>query len=296
MNQSKKTVVLTGGSGFVGKALINVLDQYWNVRRLSRTVGDKYFWNPVIGELSPKLVEDADAVICLSGAPLLRFPWTKKYRRKLVASRINTVNTLGVALRQSGNVPRVFLSGSAIGFYGNTGNEIVNEEFPGGTDFLATLCQRWEEASLGVPAKRNIQVRSGIVLSEDGGIMKALAPLVRWRLAGVIGDGRTWMSTISLRDHVHAISHLLGADVQGAVNLVGPSPVQQDQFMAELAQHYGAKPGCGIPAEDARALLGGMASVLLSSQRVLPKKLRGSGFEFTDPALAEQFDSPIPTQ
>ncbi len=288
-------VAITGSSGLIGSALAESLLRDGNeVTRLVRHspgLPDEIGWNPRAddGGLGPAAFDGVDAVVHLSGAPIAGGLWTKTRKLELRTSRIQSTNALVAALAKAASPPPVLLSGSAIGWYGDTGTREVDESAPAGTGFLADLVSDWEAAAR--PASqaglRVVNLRSGVVLSRHGGMLGPLAPLFRFGLGARIGPGTQFISWISVTDHVAAVRYLLDdADIEGPVNLTAPVPVTNAQFTAELARALRRPALLRIPAPVLRAGLGELSGELLGSTRVLPRRLQRAGFAFRYPGIA----------
>ncbi|WP_344449197.1 TIGR01777 family oxidoreductase, partial [Actinocorallia aurantiaca] len=249
---------------------------------------DEVFWDPAAGELDRAALEGADAVVHLAGAGIGDRLWTESRKREIYQSRIGGTRLLAEGLAGLESPPQVLVSGSAIGFYGDTGSAETTESAPKGTGFLADLTADWEAAA-GPAAAAGIRVvhpRTGIVLSRDGGILGRMLPLFRLGLGGRLGDGRQWTSWISLRDEVRALRHLIASPLAGPVNLTAPRPVTNAEFTRELARALHRPAFLAAPAPLLKLALREFATEgPLISQRVLPARLLDSGFAFTDQAL-----------
>ena len=288
-------VAITGSSGLIGTALAASLRADGQqvtrlVRRAPQQPGEVR-WDPQItgGRIAPGVLDDVDAVVNLSGAPVAGRPWTPARKQVLRASRIQSTEALVSALTKAQRPPSVLLSGSAVGWYGDTGGREVDESAPAGTGFLAGLVRDWEAAA--EPARqaglRVATLRSGIVLSRRGGILGPLLALFRLGLGARIGDGTQYISWISVTDHVAAVRYLLDhPEIDGPVNLTAPGPVTNAEFTAELARTLRRPALLRVPAPVIRAGLGEMSGELLGSQRVLPGRLLAAGFPFSQPDLA----------
>jgi uncharacterized protein (TIGR01777 family) len=288
-------VAVTGSSGLIGSALADDLARSGHevtrlVRRTPRQPGE-VAWNPLAsdGGLDPAAFDGVDAVVHLSGAPVAGGLWTTARKRELRASRIQSTTALVTALLRAPSPPPVLLAGSAIGWYGETGGREADESAPAGTGFLANLVQDWEAAAR--PASqaglRVVNLRSGIVLSRQGGMLGPLAPLFRFGLGARLGPGTQFISWIALTDHVAALRYLLDhAGISGPVNLTAPAPVTNAEFTAELARALRRPALLRIPAPVLRAGLGELSGELLNSQRVVPRRLQEAGFAFRYPGLA----------
>ena len=279
-------VLVSGASGLIGTALVPTLEaRGFSITRLVRRLGSRdsdIEWDPT-KPLRPELVSGFDAVIHLAGEPVMGL-WTDAKRARIRDSRVLSTAHLSEALAKTQQPPRIFISGSAAGYYGDRGDEVLREDSPSGEGFLPEVCRQWEAATN--PAEdegiRTAHIRTGIVLSADGGALRAMLPNFKLGLGGKIGSGRQWMSWIHMQDHIGAIHHILDHElIQGPVNLVAPSPVRNSEFTETLAKAL-SRPGVlGVPAFALRLILGEMAQeILLASQRVEPARLIESGFKF----------------
>lgn len=279
-------ILVSGGSGPIGAALLPSLKTSgWSVVRLVRgaTTGEGQIqWDPA-KPLAPAAVSGFDAVIHLAGEGIFG-RWTAAKKTKIHDSRVAGTFNLAQALAQAEEKPKVFVCGSAIGYYGNRGDEALSEESAPGTGFLAQVCQQWEEATTpAVQADiRTTHLRTGIVLSPKGGALGAMLLPFKLGLGGRTGDGRQWQSWIDVRDMVGAIYHLLKNDlIQGPVNMVAPKPVRNAEFAATLASVLSRPAIFPMPAFAVKAVFGEMGEeLLLASQKVEPGKLISSGYPF----------------
>ncbi len=290
------TVAVSGSSGLIGSALLERLrqDGHTVVPMVRRPAKDgEIHYDPRNGVLDPESLVGVDAVVHLAGAGIGDRRWTDRYRREILESRTLSTSLIAEAMASVANRggPRVLLSGSAIGFYGATGDEELNERSAAGDGFLADVCRAWEAATS--PAEdagvRVVHLRTGIVLSPRGGALKKLLPLFRFGLGGRMGSGRQWQSWISLDDEVGAIVFLLTADISGAVNLTAPAPVTNAEFTKVLASTLSRPALVPVPSFGPKLLLGGeLADALLfTGQRVLPERLTDAGYSFEHPTLSE---------
>ncbi len=280
-------IVVSGASGLIGTPLVQQLTNHGHevvrlVRRSART-GESQ-WDPKSGAIDASVIDGADAVIHLAGAGIGDKRWTAAYKREVLESRTLSTALLARTIAAASNKPKVFLSGSAIGFYGARGDEQLTESGSAGSGFLADVCKEWEAAA--IPARdagvRTVFLRTGIVLSPRGGALKKLLPLFRLGVGGRFGNGKQWQSWISLTDELNAIEHLLTANVEGPVNLTAPMPVTNGEFTKVLARVLKRPALLPVPGFGPRILLGGeLADALLfTGQRVLPEKLQSSGYQF----------------
>jgi uncharacterized protein len=279
-------ILVSGVSGPIGAALLPSLKSSgWTVVRLVRGPANgegQISWNP-LKPLAPEAVSGFDAVIHLAGESIFG-RWTANKKRKIRDSRVVGTSTLAQALAQAQERPKVFVCGSAIGYYGNRGEESLSEHSAPGVGFLADTCQEWEEATTpAVQADiRTAHLRTGIVLSPKGGALGAMLLPFKLGLGGRTGDGQQWMSWIDVRDMVGAIHHILKNDlIQGPVNMVAPKPLRNAEFAATLASVLSRPAVIPMPVFAVKAIFGEMGEeLLLGSQKVEASKLISSGYPF----------------
>lgn len=282
-------IVVSGASGLIGSALVpHLTARGHEVTRLVRraaTSGESQ-WDPARGVIDANLVGAADAIIHLSGAGIGDKRWSNSYKREILDSRVKSTKLLASVIAGAAKRPSVFLSGSAIGFYGARGDEQLDEASSAGTGFLADVCKEWESAANGA-GTRTVFLRTGIVLSPKGGALKKQLPLFRAGLGGKFGRGDQWQSWISIDDEVAAIEHLLTGSVQGPVNLTAPAPVTNADFASVLGRVLRRPALLPVPSIGPKLLLGAeLADALLfTGQRVIPRVLSSSGFQFAHPTL-----------
>jgi uncharacterized protein (TIGR01777 family) len=230
--------------------------------------------------LDPAVLAGADAVVCLSGAGVGDHRWTQSYKQVLLRSRLDSVGTIAATMAGLADGPRVLVSASAVGYYGDTGDREVDESGPRGPGFLAELCEQWEAATS--PAEdagvRIVHLRTGLVLSGDGGLLKRLKPIVALGAAGRLGSGRQFMPWISLADEIAAIRFVLEHEVRGPVNLTGPEPVRNAELIGTLARLMHRPAVVPTPAFALRIVLGEFAQDTLTGQRAVPRKLLDASF------------------
>ena len=274
-------VAVTGSSGLIGTALVDALIRAGHQPLRVHRGAD--------GGLDTSGLAGADAVVHLAGAGIGDRRWNDAYKRLLVDSRVEGTTRVAQTIAAAPTKPAVLVSASAVGWYGDRGDEILDEESPPGQGFLADLCQQWERAADPARAAgiRVVHLRSGIVLSRRGGALKKQLPLFKLGLGGRFGRGQQWQSWIALDDEVSAILHLLTADVTGPVNLTAPQPVRNADFTRTLGAVLHRPTVLPVPAFGPRLLFGReLADVLLfEGQRVLPHALEASGFTFAHPEL-----------
>jgi uncharacterized protein (TIGR01777 family) len=283
------TVVVTGSSGLIGSALVtNLRAAGQEVRRLVRrepSGSDEFRWDPARHEIDDRALDGADAVVNLAGAGIGDRRWTDHYKDLVRRSRLDSTSTLVDAIVRRTDRPAVLLQGSAVGFYGDTGEESVDETAPAGTGFLADLVTDWEAAAQ--PAAdagvRVVRRRTGVVLSPDGGALGKVLPLFKLGLGGRLGSGRQWMSWIALPDQVAAMRFLLdNADLDGAVNVTAPEPVRNRDYTKAIGRAVHRPTLALVPPIALRTALGGFADEgVLVSQHVVPARLEAAGFAFT---------------
>jgi uncharacterized protein (TIGR01777 family) len=264
-------VAITGSSGFVGSALVRAL----------RAAGDEVIPVP----RGTAEIGEAEAVVNLAGAPIA-VRWTEHRKREIFASRVEGTRRVVEAIARRDTPPRVLVSASAIGFYGDRGDEQLSEESSAGTDFLAGVVRDWEAAAAAAPV-RSVQLRFGIVLGLGGGVLAKMLPPFRMGVGGRLGAGTQWMSWISLHDLVRVIRYAIdNSALSGPVNTVAPQPVTNAEFTATLGRVLRRPAVVPVPAVALRALFGEMAGLtMLASQRVRPSHLEQAGFQFDSPSL-----------
>jgi len=288
-------VAVTGSSGLIGTALVAALRAHGHeVIRLVRAApaaGDAIAWDPRAdrGALDPRSLGGVAAVVHLAGAGLADKRWTPGYQAEIRNSRVQGTRALAAALAAMATPPGVLLSGSAIGWYGDTNGREVTESDPPGSGFLSEVVRDWEAAA-GDASRAGIRVvtlRSGVVLSPKGGILGRLLPLFRLGIGGRIGTGHQVMSWIGLSEWLAAARFLLGRDdISGPVNLTTPSPVSNAEFTSALAAAVHRPAVMLVPVPALKLAVGGVSSDILSSARVLPRRLLDEGYQFRHPDIA----------
>lgn len=288
------TVLLSGASGFIGSQLAKSLaaDGHRVVRLARKPSGDAVTWDPEAGRIDRDQLARVgpDIVVNLAGEPIAQ-RWTARRRRRIRDSRVLGTTALAEALAALPTKPSVLVSGSAIGYYGaHRGDEPVDEDSSPGSGFLAQTARDWERAT--EPADqagiRVVIARTGIVLGRDGGVLERMLLPFRLGAGGRLGSGKQWISWIAMDDMVRALRFLIDSTVRGAVNLVAPEPVRNEELTKVLARVLHRPAVLPVPSFALELLFGTMAdNTILASQRVAPKRLAGAGFEFRHPRLEE---------
>lgn len=288
-----RRIAIAGASGMVGRSLVPFLvTQGHTVIRLVRRPAkkpDELYWNPGSGELDAAALEGVDGVINLSGENVAGGRWTAARRDAIIRSRVDSTRTLVDAIQRLKHKPEILVSASAVGFYGNRGDEVLTERSAVGHGFLPEVCVAWEaEAELGRKAGvRTVLARLGVVLTPAGGALGKLLPVFRAGLGGRVGNGKQWMSWISIDDVIGVIYHaLLHTEVDGALNVVAPAPVSNREFTATLGRVLRRPAVLPVPRGVLHGIFGEMAdATLLASQRAAPERLITVGYTFRHPLL-----------
>ncbi len=284
-------IAVTGSSGLIGTALVTSLqasghDVVRLVRRTPRGPGEVR-WDPASGEVDLAGLAGVEAAIGLAGAGVGDKRWTDAYKQQILDSRVQSTRTLVTALKQLDPLPSVLVSGSAVGYYGSRGEEVLTEDSPKGTGFLSDVVEAWEAEAfaaqdLGI---RVVTARTGLVMAPGGGAFGRLLPLVKLGLAGPLGTGRQWWPWITLDDEVAALEHLLTSRLSGPVNLGAPQPGRNVDVTRAIARRWSRPAILPAPAVALRLALGEFADDVLASQRMVPERLLGDGFAFRHPTL-----------
>lgn len=292
---------ITGASGLIGSALASDLRSSGHevltfVRRASRSPLE-IMWQPG-STLDPTALTGLDAVVHLAGAGVGDKRWTDAYKKVIRDSRVDGTRTIAQAMAQATDGPRVLVCGSAIGFYGDTGDTLTDESGPCGRGFLAGVVRDWEAAA--APAvEAGVRVsfaRTGLVVSAEGGAWQKLFPIFRAGIGGKLGSGRQYWSAISLHDEVRALRWLLDNDVSGPVNLVGPQPLTNAQVTKVMGEVLGRPTILPVPGFALKAVLGEFAEDTLASQRIDPEVLRSGGFTWDQPDIRSMIEAARPTR
>ncbi len=293
-------IAITGASGLIGSALVpHLRAQDHEVLRLVRrpaSAPDEVTWDPKAGTVDLAGLEGTDAVVHLAGAGVGDHRWTDDYKRQILDSRVDGTRTIVDAISQLKVKPKVLVSGSAIGWYGETGDRRVDETDPAGTGFLADVVRAWEATA--DPAEqvgiRVVHARTGLVVAKEGGAWARMFPLFKLGLGGKLGSGRQYWSWISLRDEVRALDYLLtNESISGPVNLTAPNPATNAEVTAAMGQVLGRPTLLPAPAFALKAVLGEFSTEVLGSARVMPAVLERTGFVWHDPTIANAIRTAI---
>ena len=291
-------IAVTGSSGLIGSALVrSLLEDGHQVVRLVRRApvvrpdgSTEVRWNPRLGQIDRKRLDGLDAAVNLAGAGVADRRWTTAYKREIHDSRVLGTETLAGALAGLAHPPKVLVSGSAVGYYGQTGSAVIDESAPAGGDFLARVCVEWEQAAEPAAAAgiRVAYARTGLVVSAAGGAWQKLFPLFKLGLGGRLGSGRQYWPYISLRDEVAALRHIVDtAELSGPVNLAAPVPVTNDEVTAAMGEVLHRPTLFSVPEVALKAALGEMAVEVIGSHRVVPGRLLDSGFRFSHTTIEQ---------
>ena len=285
-------ILISGASGLIGTELSKQLRSLGHeplllVRREKRAPHE-VSWNPARGEIATDIMEEVDAVVNLAGATTSKIPWTKKYAKTLVDSRIDSTRVLVDAINAAKNPPKVFLSGSAEGFYGNGGESLLTEESPLGEGFMAELSNDWE-----IEAKkaniRTVLVRTTLTMSKNAIALKLIKLMISSLFVKSLGNGKQWWAWITVEDHARAMIHLIGDEsAEGAFNFAAPEPATCEQIFAALGKELRRPNLIRIPSWAMRLTAGAAADqILLTSHKMSAKKLLSTGFEFNHPTISQ---------
>lgn len=293
--QANLRIAISGASGFLGSALMARLQrEHITIQRLRRAeregVGPSDIaWQPNTGQIDLASLDGVNAVINLSGEQIAQ-RWTAKRKRAIRDSRVDSTTLLARSIETLPHPPRVFVSGSAIGIYGDRGDEELDEESQLGSDFLAEVAEAWEQSTEPARAAgiRVVLIRTGVVLSPNGGALARMLPFFKLGLGGKIGSGAQWMSWIGLRDWLSAVELALATEISGPLNLVAPNPVTNEEFARTLGRVVGRPAIVPVPELAVNFVFGEMGrATLLASQRIRPRRLLEAGFEFAHPTLEQ---------
>jgi uncharacterized protein (TIGR01777 family) len=293
-------IVITGSSGLIGSALVRDCEKknfevVKLVRRAPKQENESQ-WDPVKGIVDLNVLEKATAIVHLAGAGVGDRRWSKKYKKLILDSRVNSTETLANAIVNLKTPPSVFVSGSAIGFYGDTADVAVDENANLGEGFLSDVVFNWEYAAQRVRSNniRVVHPRTGLVMSKRGGLLKKILPLFKLGLGGKLGNGKQYWSYISLEDEIRAIHHVID-DVRltGGVNFTNPNPVTNAEFTKSLSSVVNRPAFLNVPSLALKIALGEFSIEALGSARILPSKLKAAGFKFNQPDILSTLNSAI---
>ncbi|QMU68479.1 TIGR01777 family oxidoreductase [Streptacidiphilus sp. P02-A3a] len=291
-------IAVTGSSGLIGSALVrSLLEDGHQVVRLVRRApvvrpdgSTEVRWNPRLSQIDRGGLDGLDAAVNLAGAGIADRRWTAAHKRDIHDSRVLGTTTLAGALAGLARPPKVLVSGSAVGYYGQTGSAVIDESAPAGGDFLARVCVEWEQAAEPAAAAgiRVAYARTGLVVAAEGGAWQKLFPLFKLGLGGRLGNGRQYWSYISLRDEVAALRHIIDtAELSGPVNLTAPVPVTNAEVTAAMGEVLHRPTLFSVPEVALKAALGEMAVEVVGSHRVVPGRLLDSGFRFSHSTIEQ---------
>ena len=285
-------ILISGASGLIGTELSKQLRSLGHeplllVRREKRAPHE-VSWNPARGEIATDIMEEVDAVVNLAGATTSKIPWTKKYAKTLVDSRIDSTRVLLDAINAAKNPPKVFLSGSAEGFYGNGGESLLTEESPLGEGFMAELSNDWELEAKKANI-RTVLVRTTLTMSKNAIALKLIKLMISLLFVKSLGNGKQWWAWITVEDHARAMIHLIGDEsAEGPFNFAAPEPATCEQIFAALGKELRRPNLIRIPSWAMRLTAGAAADqILLTSHKMSAKKLLSTGFEFNHPTISQ---------
>jgi uncharacterized protein (TIGR01777 family) len=285
-------VLISGASGLVGTELQSQLTALGHTPvvlvRGEATKPDEVHWNPDTGEFDYTVLETIDAIVNLAGATTGKLPWTKQYKKELIESRLNSTKTLVQAIAKTTNKPKVLVSGSASGIYGDTGDVLLTETASRGEGFLADLATAWEREAMKAPSGvRVVLARTTMVLSREKGALGRLLPILRAGVGGKLGNGKQWWAWISLPDEARAIIHLINTpSAFGPYNLTAPEPATCKQLIKELGKALKKPTLIPVPAFALKLVFReGAQELLLCSQKMSADRLLSTGFVFNHPTL-----------
>jgi uncharacterized protein (TIGR01777 family) len=286
-------VAVTGASGLIGSALVPQLrargDEVLRLVRRAPRSADEVQWDPKAGTVDTAALAGVDGVVHLAGAGVGDQRWTDEYKLEILNSRVDGTRTIVQAITSLDPKPRVLVAGSAIGWYGDTGDTAVDESAPAGTGFLADVVRAWEAAADPAAAAgiRVAHARTGLVVASAGGAWARMFPLFKLGLGGKLGSGKQYWSWISLRDEVRALMYLLDRDISGPVNLTGPTPETNAAITKVMGEVLHRPTLAAVPAFALKTVLGEFSVEVLGSARVLPEVLTTNGFTWQDPSIAD---------
>lgn len=286
-------IAVTGSSGLIGTSVVGHLkSEGHTVQKLVRrqtVASDEISWDPQAGTVDLAALDGVDAVIHLAGAGVGDRRWSSKYKSEILNSRLLGTTTIANAV--SAIKPKVFISASAMGWYGETGNRAVTEKDRAGDDFLAAVCHEWENAADLAGDVRTVKLRTGLVLDPTGGALGRMIPLFRFGIGGRLGTGKQWWSWITLHDVIRAVTFALENPIAGPVNLTAPNPVTNQEFTAALARALHRPAVFPVPSIALKIAFGGFSSEMLGSKKVIPEALMEAGFTFDYPHIGAALEA-----
>ena len=286
-------IAITGASGLIGSALVGHLkSEGHTVQRLVRRATsspDEISWDPKAGTVDLAALAGVDAVIHLAGAGVGDKRWTSRYKSEILNSRLLGTTTIANAV--AAMKPQVFISASAMGWYGETGNRAVTENDKGGDDFLAVVCREWENAADLAGDVRTVKLRTGLVLDPTGGALGKMIPLFRFGLGGKLASGKQWWSWITLHDVIRAITFSLENPISGPINLTAPNPATNQEFTSSLARAMHRPALFPVPGIALKIAFGGFSIEMLGSKKVIPEALLNAGFTFDYPHIGAAIEA-----
>lgn len=295
-------IVVSGGTGLIGTELVESLKKDGHhVTLLTRSKSsspDKIFWNIETGEIDASRLEGVDAIVHLAGENIsgdnpIQGRWTDERKAKILNSRVKGTTLLSDTIAKLKNPPKVFVSASAVGYYGSRDTESLNEKSSKGSGFLSDVCQSWENSAKSAKDKgiRVAHTRFGVVLSNEGGALKSMLLPYKMGVGGIIGNGKQYMSWIDITDVAGAIKHVINNNIEGIVNVVSPNPVTNAEYTKALGHVIHRPTIFPIPALGINVLFGEMGNeLLLGSQKVLPEVLLNSGYKFQYPDVTSSLE------
>ena len=285
-------VLVSGSRGLIGTELIKQLEasghQPIRLVRSNPRAENELLWDPAIGVIPEGIMNDVDAVVNLNGATTSRIPWTPSYVKKLISSRILSTRLLVEAINAAKTPPKVFISGSAEGYYGNGGERVLTEDSPLGTGFMAELSNDWEQEAKRASI-RTVLIRTTLAMSKNAIALKLIKLMINLLFVKSLGNGKQWWAWITVEDHARAIVHLIeNPDANGPFNLVAPEPATCEEIFAALGKELNRPNLIRIPAWAMRLTAGSAADqILLTSHRMSAEKLLSTGFQFNHPTLQQ---------
>ncbi len=302
MNNEQQIVLLAGGSGLIGTRLAALLrERGYSVRLLTRSPrkSGEFKWDPMKGEIDAAALEGVDAIVNLAGAGIADKRWTPNRKRLIIESRVQAAQVLADAIARTGHKPKSYISASAIGYYGDSGEKVMSEpDAPVEHSFMVDCCQQWEQAANVVAAHgiRTVKLRIGVVLALGGGALPEIVKPLRFGLGAYFGDGQAWWSWIHRDDVCNMMIWAIeNSSVEGVYNAVAPTPVRGKAMVHAIAKAM-KQPAVFLPAPSfaLRVVLGKMSAVILNSNRISAQKIEQAGFQFQylqlEQALAAIFD------